>query len=163
MNCRKITPLAVLLVSSGINFTPFFVIVLTTLGSGRTGSRTSCCLGQTQKNCNLKIIHCSIKHPSPAHFRCLLVYAVPPVIHHLTLPNTPSPLPPMNNRVKEVLDCMRHNRLSVCTFLEAFFAGESNSIKISCGMFYKDGEMSRVFQAILENSQYALRYRQTAQ
>jgi len=69
----------------------------------------------------------------------------------------------MDDRVKEVLDCMRHNRLSVCTFLEAFFAGESNSIKISCGMFYKDGRMSRVFQAMLENSQYALRYRQTAQ
>ena len=69
----------------------------------------------------------------------------------------------MDDRVKEILDCMQHNQLSICTFLEAFFAGESNSIKISRGMFYKDGGMSRVFQAMLENSQYTLRYRQTAQ
>jgi len=67
----------------------------------------------------------------------------------------------MDNKIKDVLESLRRNRLSVCSFLEAFFSSGSNSAKISHGMFYKDGGMARVLKAMLENSEYALKHRQT--
>jgi len=67
----------------------------------------------------------------------------------------------MDNKIQDVLESLRRNRLSVCSFLEAFFSSGSNSAKISCGMFYKDGGMARVLKEMIENSEYALKHRQT--
>ena len=67
----------------------------------------------------------------------------------------------MDNKIKDVLESLRLNRLSVCSFLEAFLISGSNSAKISCGMYYKDGGMARVLKAMLENSEYTLKHRQT--
>jgi hypothetical protein len=67
----------------------------------------------------------------------------------------------MDEKLSDILECMRRHRLTVCTFLEAFFACDAHFAKISRGIFFKDRGMARVFQAMLDSSDYALNKRQT--
>jgi hypothetical protein len=68
----------------------------------------------------------------------------------------------MDEKLIDVLECLRRHRLTVCTFLEAYFASDIHFAKISRGIFFKDHGMARIFKAMLDNSDYALGKRQTA-
>jgi hypothetical protein len=65
-------------------------------------------------------------------------------------------------KIQDVLNCLRRNRMTLLSFLEAFFASPKHSATAARGRFFKDGGMRRAFQAMLENSDYALGKRQTA-
>ena len=67
----------------------------------------------------------------------------------------------MDEKLRDVLECLRRHRLTVCTFLEAYFACDTHFAKISRAIFFKHHGMARVFQALLDNSDYALSKRQT--
>ena len=68
----------------------------------------------------------------------------------------------MDEKLIDVLECLRRHRLTVCTSLEAYFASDARFAKISQGIFFKDHGMARIFKAMLDNSDYALSKRQTA-
>jgi hypothetical protein len=68
----------------------------------------------------------------------------------------------MDEKLIDVLECLRRHRLTVCTFLEAYFASDARFAQISQGIFFKDHGMARIFKAMLDNSDYALSKRQTA-
>ena len=67
----------------------------------------------------------------------------------------------MDEKLIDILECLRRHRLTVCTFLEAYFTCDAHFAKVSRGIFFKDHGMARVFQAMLDNSDYALSKRQT--
>jgi hypothetical protein len=68
----------------------------------------------------------------------------------------------LDEKVKDVLNCLSGNRLSLIEFLEAYFASQCHSIASSRGKFFASRGMPRIFKAMLENSEYALDKRATA-
>jgi len=68
----------------------------------------------------------------------------------------------MDAKLIDILECLRRHCLTVCTFLEAYFASDAHFAKISQGVFFKDHGMARIFKAMLDNSDYALSKQQTA-
>jgi hypothetical protein len=70
-------------------------------------------------------------------------------------------IPAMDEKLMDVLECFRRHCFTVVTFFEAYIACDAHFAKISRGIFIKDHGMARVFQAMLDNSDYALSKRQT--
>jgi len=64
-------------------------------------------------------------------------------------------------KMQDVLNCLRRHRMTLLSFLEVFFASTMHSATAARGRFFADGGMRRTFQAMLENSDYALGKRQT--
>jgi hypothetical protein len=64
--------------------------------------------------------------------------------------------------VQDVLNCLQRHRMTLVTFIEAFFASQSRSASVARGWFFMDSGMRRTFQAMLENSEYALSKHQMA-
>jgi hypothetical protein len=67
----------------------------------------------------------------------------------------------LDEKIKDVLDCLGANRMSLIEFLEAYFASQSHGIASSRGKFFASKGMPRIFKAMLENSDYALHKRAT--
>jgi hypothetical protein len=66
----------------------------------------------------------------------------------------------MDEELMDVLECFRRHRFTVAMFLEVCIACDPHFAKISRGIFFKDHGMARVFQAMLDNSNYTSRKRQ---
>jgi hypothetical protein len=68
----------------------------------------------------------------------------------------------MDEKIGEVLECLCRIHLTIGTqFLLAFFASDLRTATTTRGIFYKDRGITRLFQAMLENSEYARWKRQT--
>jgi hypothetical protein len=66
--------------------------------------------------------------------------------------------------VQDVLNCLRRHRMTLVTFIEAFFFSRVNHapLQLQEAGFFADGGVRCTFRAMLENSEYALCKRQTA-
>jgi hypothetical protein len=67
----------------------------------------------------------------------------------------------VDHKIKAILDFMRQQRISVITFIEAYFASEIRPVQTSRGTFYRDGGIARALKAMIQKSPYGPTKRQT--